>query len=114
MPSLRAQQAQLIRNEAFLDQVAGALLHAATDVLNEAADFPNHAHRIAYANAIFTNPVQRAQFFAPGILTNATIAAEAGTPDSILDGDIDFVVVSLFDKYADQFALLFGAPVQLA
>jgi hypothetical protein len=118
MASLRAQQAQLLQNTSFLDQIAGSLLFAASQVVNEAAGTPNHANRIVYANAIFLNPQQQARTIVPGVLTNATIAAAAGTPDSITDNDVDFVVASLFDAYANQHAATLAsiapAPLGLA
>ena len=104
MASLRAAQAQLLRNSSFLDQIAGALLFAASQVVNEASATPNHTNRVALANAILGNPAGPAGTFAPGLLTNATIAAAAATPDAITDGDVDFVVAGLFDVYANQFA----------
>jgi hypothetical protein len=108
--STRAQQAQLLRNPVFLDQLAGCLLAAASNVLNEDPATPLHLVRRNYANAIIANPLEQATFLAPGMLTNATVAAEAGnaagesgTP--VTDNDCDFVVASLFEKYAKQFAL---------
>jgi hypothetical protein len=105
----RAQQAQLLRSTVFLDQISGALLAAAANVLNEGPATPNHENRRLWANAIFVNPSQQAVFFAPGTLSNPTVAAsagnaagESGTP--ISDSDIDYVVASLFDKYASQYA----------
>src|SRR3954453_18165830 len=95
----RAQQAQLLRNTVFLDQLAGALLAASANILNEAPATANHANRRAWANAVFLNPSAQAAFFAPGMLSNATIAANAGNApgDSgtpISDNDVDYVVAS--------------------
>jgi hypothetical protein len=109
MPTTRAQQAQLLRSSVFLDQVAGALLAAAANVLNEDAATPNHENRRAWANAIFVNPSEQARFVAPGLLSNPTVAASAGNPagDSgtpLTDSDVDYVVASLYDKYAAQYA----------
>jgi hypothetical protein len=115
MASTRAQQAQLIKNQTFLDQLAGALLAAAVQVINEGAGATNHAHRLLFANAILVNPAAQASFMAPGILTNPTISAEASTPASIPDGDVDFVVAGLFDTYANQYAAqaISGAPLHV-
>jgi len=115
MASTRAQQAQLIKNQTFLDQLAGALLAASVQVTNEGAGAQNHANRLLFANAVLVNPAQQAAFIAPGILTNPTISAEAGTPQSIPDGDVDFVVAGLFDIYANQYAAqqISGAPLQV-
>jgi hypothetical protein len=104
-----ATQAQLIRNPAFQDQVQGALLAAAAQILNEDPTTPNHANRRAWANAIYASPEVQVRAFLPGMLTNATIAASAGNApgDSgtpISDSDVDYVVASLFTVYADQYA----------
>ena len=108
--SSRAQQFRLIKDDTFQARVSGALLAASSQILNEAATAPNHENRLRWANAIFASPEQQTAFFLPGVLTNATIAgaagnvplAASGTP--ISDGDIDYVVASLFDSYANQFA----------
>jgi hypothetical protein len=116
MASLRAAQAQLLRNAVSLDQIAGSLLSAASQIANEAPTTANHANRAALANAILLNPAGRASLFAPGLLTNATIAAAAATPDAISDSDVDFVVASLFDVYANQLAAtnILAPPAQIA
>lgn len=109
MPSTRAQQAQILRNSSVLDQLTGALLAAAQNVANEAATTANHANRAAYANAILANPTAQAQFMMPAILSNATLSAAAGNAagpsgTQFVDGDIDFLVASVFDVYANQYA----------
>jgi hypothetical protein len=119
--STRAQQAKILRDPTVLDQLAGVLLNAAFNVVNEATGTPNHANRIIFANLIFTNCQQAALVVAPGLMTNATIAGQAGnaagasgTPFS--DSDVEFVVASLFDVYANQAAAqqVSGAITQIA
>lgn len=107
--STRAQQAQVIKTAATLDQLAGALLAAAVQVVNESAGQPNHANRVLFANLILLNPQSAAVTMAPALMTNATLAGQAGnvpgasgTPFS--DSDVDFVVASLYDVYATQAA----------
>lgn len=120
--STRAQQAQVIRNPAVLDQLAGALLAAAFNVINESAQAPNHAHRVLLANLILSNPQQQALIVAPALMTNPTLAAQAGAASGssgtpFADSDIDYVVSSLYDTYADQAAaqgLTGGAVAQIA
>ena len=116
MASLRAAQAQLLRNSSFLDQIAGSLLFSASQIVNEAPGTANHANRAALANAILLNADAQARVFAPGLLTNATVAAAAAAPDSISDNDVDFVVASLFDVYANQRAVtvIAAPPPQIA
>jgi hypothetical protein len=107
--STRAQQAQIIRNAAVLDQLAGALLAAAVNVSNESETAPNHANRVLWANTIIANPLNAAAYVAPSLMSNPTLAGQAGsaagesgTPFS--DGDIDYVVASLYDTYANRLA----------
>ena len=82
---------------------------AAANVLNEATSTADHANRALYANAVYTNPVAMATFMLPALLTNATLSGEAGaaagasgTP--FADSDVDYVVSSLYNVYADQYA----------
>ena len=118
--STRAQQAELLDNITFQHQVKGALLAAAANVLQESASTANHENRLKWANAIYSDPQAQMLYFIPAMLTNPTIAAEAGaaagasgTPAP--DGDVDYVVASLFDVYANQFAAQqnIGATLQL-
>ena len=108
--SSRAQQSQLLKDPTFQAQVSGALLAASSQILNESVTTANHENRLRWANAIFASPDQQTAFFVPGVLTNPTVAAAAGNtplPDSgtpVSDGDIDYVVASLFDVYANQYA----------
>lgn len=76
--------------------------------MNEAKTTANHGVRIQWANAIFQGPTTQTAFFIPAMLTNPTIAGAAGgvvlpsgTPCA--DGDVDYVVASLFDVYAKQY-----------
>ena len=113
--STRAQQAQLLRDQAFQDQVEGALIHAASQILQEAAGAPNHQNRLVWANAIVSSSGPQMKFFLTGMLTNSTIEASASDPSAITDGDVDYVVASLFDQYANQYAAQqnIGAPLQM-
>lgn len=113
--STRAQQAQLLRNTTFQDQVAGALIYAATQIINESAETANHQDRVKWANAIIADPVGQTKFFLTGMLTNPTIAGAAADPATISDSDVDYVVASLFDTYADQYGAqsIIGAHLQL-
>lgn len=107
--STRLQQTQLIQSEVFIQQLAGSLLAAAAQIINESSNQPNHANRVLYSRSIIASPLEAAQYMAPAILLNATIAAEAGNPvgesgTPIPDSDLDFVVASIFDVYATQYA----------
>jgi hypothetical protein len=105
--STRAQQAKTIRDPNVLDQLAGSLIASAADVLNEPIILLNHPQRLAFANYIFAAPLAAASLVAPALLTNPTLATQAGgaagssgTP--FADADVDYVVGSLFDVYADR------------
>lgn len=107
--STRLQQTQLILSSTFVEQLAGSLLAAAAQIINEAPNAADHTNRLLYARSILAAPIPAAQFMAPGILLNSTVAAEAGNPNGdsgtpISDSDLDFVVASIFNVYADQYA----------
>ena len=111
MAATRLQQYQLLTNSTFAEQVAGSLLAAAFSVVNEAASTTDHANRLAYANSILVsgNPLGQATLMLPMMLTNATIAGEAGNANGasgtpVADSDVDFVVASLFTQFADAYA----------
>jgi hypothetical protein len=121
--STRAQQAQILRSQPVLDQLTGCLLNAASQIVHEDPNTPNHESRIKYANAVLIAPAPAAQFIMPALLTNATLASQAGNApgDSgtpFADSDVDYVVASVFDIYANQFSaqqaiganLQFGTP----
>lgn len=79
-------------NGAFQDRVRYFLVKAAVAVMAEAGNTAGHALRVTYANAVLAGsapitPVSVA------VTTNATVAA-AGF--AATDGDLEFVVNSLF------------------
>lgn len=90
-------QSDLAKNPAFIDRVRSSLVAACIAVTSEVDTTPNHANRIAYANAALLEPERNASVVAFGVATNATIDA-AGL--AATDNDINFVVNSLFDAYA--------------
>jgi hypothetical protein len=112
--STRAQQAQLLKNTTFFAQVQGSLIYTANNVINEGTSADNHENRLKWARAIFSSPDAQTEFFLPGMLTNSTIAAEAADPTTISDGDVDYVVSSLFNTYANQYALQFNLGATLS
>lgn len=104
MASTRAQQAQLLKSVTFFSQVQGSLIFTANNVINEGTSAENHENRLKWARAIFSTPDVQTAVLLPGMLTNSTISAEAGDPTTISDGDVDFVIASLFNIYANQYA----------
>jgi hypothetical protein len=120
MASTRLQQASAIANANVLLQLTGSLLAAAAQVLAEDPATADHAHRLAYANAILLNPSALASIMLPALMTNATLASAAGgavgaSGTQFTDADIDFVVASVFSTYADQYVAqtVIGAPLRL-
>lgn len=80
---------------------------AAINVLNEDAGTPNHAERVSWANQIMQQPAGQAGILLNFVLTNATVSGAAGNPpgDSgtpVSDSDMDYVIASLFDRFALQ------------
>jgi hypothetical protein len=95
-------------------------LNAAAQIVNEASSTADHANRLAFARAVISSPIPIATSMTAAILMNATIAGEAGnvalsgsgTP--VLDSDVDFVVASIFNTFADRFVAStnLGIPLQ--
>lgn len=93
----------IAKQDYFKDRVRFYATKAAIAVMSEAGNVVGHAERVIYAKAILAGSVDIQQL-AYGVVTNSTIAAsaDAGTPPDfeIVDGDIEFVVNSLFNAYA--------------
>jgi hypothetical protein len=120
MASTRAQQAQALKNATVLDQLAGSLLAAASQVLNEDPATADHENRLKFANAIILAPAQAAAAMVPALMTNATLQGQAGDPAGpsgtpFSDSDVDFVVAGVFNTYADQYIeqIVYGASLRL-
>jgi hypothetical protein len=78
-----------------------ARLKAAWDVRNEVGTTPNHANRRAWADSILADAEARADREYLIFLSNPTIRANgAASPD----GDIEFVVNSFLNEYANTLA----------
>jgi len=74
-----------------------AVAKAAYDILNEDAGTANHANRVIWANQTLADAKSKAEQMMWGLVTNATIAA-AG--DAATDNDIQFVVNSYINSFA--------------
>jgi hypothetical protein len=89
----------------FQNRVLYALQVAALAVMAEANSTSGHVQRISYATKILQGNSNVANV-AMGVLTNLTVAGETDTTKTtggdygIPDGDIQFVVNSLFSAYA--------------
>ena len=115
MASTRAQQAQLIENPPFLDQLAGCLIAAAVQgnergsKLSESHESPRICER------------DPGESCAAGVFHGTRRTNEldhqrrGGQPETIPDSDMDFVVAGLLDIYANQYVAQqnSGAPFQV-
>jgi len=72
-------------------RLEGACLKVANDIINEAANTPNHLARMVWAKAIFLAPSRQIDLLINPIVLNPTIYA-AG--EGCTDDDLEYVVVS--------------------
>ena len=83
-------------------QVATACQKAAADIFNEATNATNHANRISWARRVLltgiTGPMAMAENMIWKVLENAVIQA---SPATAVDSDVQFVVNSLIDTFAN-------------
>ncbi len=97
--ALRAAR-ELAARPAFQIRVQVAAVKAAVDVSAEDGGTANHARRTMLANQVLMSPARWGQILAEGVAVNGTILAEAMADQVVPDGDIEFVVASLWDAYA--------------
>ena len=71
---------------------------AAIAVLGENSQTPGHTERVAYAKMVL-NGTASVYEFAVGVVTNSTITSKIDT-DADFDGDLEFVVNSMFNDFA--------------
>jgi hypothetical protein len=81
----------------LLNRTTVAVAKAAYDILNEDPGYTNHANRVIWARQALGDTKSKAEQMMWGVVTNATIAA-AG--DDATDNDIQFVVNSYIDSFA--------------
>lgn len=87
-------------------QIEVAVIHAASDIKNEDPGTPDHANKIAWANwANKNSSVAWAPFAWPVSLNPAIQNSVATDPSgqSVLDGDVQFVVNSNLDAVIADF-----------
>lgn len=107
--STRIQQINLLQSPDFQRQLAGSLLAAALNVLNEDPATERHAERVTWAKAIMQSPNVQGALMLNYVLGNPTLAAAAGGPNTdsgtpISDSDLDYVVSSLYTQFAVQYS----------
>lgn len=97
------------RNETFAARTAMCLTIAAINVANEADTTPNHANRLAFAQRVLKNEINSKLVAAAAIAYNGTLQAEINAAPSqfgasVPDSDLQFVVNSLIDLFANAYA----------
>ena len=92
------QNANYYLDQDFQDKVHYYMVKAAIAVMTEAAIVGEHELRAAYATKVLNNLVSVAAY-ALGVSTNVTIKAKIDAGEDY-DGDLEFVVNSLFTAFA--------------
>ena len=90
----------------FYTRVAFIALKTAQNVAAEATNTVNHANRVKYANRIFRGEESSLLLALHVVSSNGTITntiINDGT-DSVPDGDIEFVLSTIWDARANAFA----------
>lgn len=95
---------RLVHNEEFRSRVQTAAYLVARDILNDAGDTSDRRHLLARQATRLDEPVVDALAWA--CATNPTIAAAEqarldGTGSGAPDGDLQFVVTSVWDKVSE-------------
>jgi hypothetical protein len=92
----------LSKDSGFIDRVAVAAVEAAINITSESRKTPNHLNRAALARKVLMSPRRWGELMAIAVAVNGTINAKHAKSEEIPDGDIQFVVASLWDAYADS------------
>lgn len=95
-------QYTLARDPVFQSRIKMAAVIAAIAVINESPLVQNHNARYSYAVRVLSGSVNFITKLSYLVVTNATIAATAPTGENATDGDIQFVVNSLWDILSAQ------------
>jgi len=96
---------------AFYARVSYLALKVAQMIAAEATDYPNHENRVAYCNRVFQGS-DNAILLAQHVATNPSVAAQLlSGPETPLDGDIEFVLTSIWDARANAFAPTVPIPI---
>jgi hypothetical protein len=91
---------ELSVNAAFIDRVTVAAVEAAINVTSEERTTSNHANRGSLARKVLMSPRRWGELMALAVAVNGTINQKYATGEEIPDGDVSFVVASLWDSYA--------------
>lgn len=90
----------------FYTRVSFIALKAAQNVAAEAGNTENHENRVAYANRIFRGEENALLLTLHVVSANGTISAalENSGGDAVPDGDIEFVLSTIWDARANAFS----------
>lgn len=90
----------------FYTRVAFIALRSAQNVAAEPDDTANHANRVAYANRIFRGEENALLLTLHVVSANGTVSNTLSTqgPDAVPDGDLEFVLSTIWDARANAFA----------
>jgi len=100
-------QAKLLSDQALQSRTTVAILHIATDVMNEATDTPNHDHRVTLANAAMKDPFTYMRAMYNYLIVQPLIVDNGADSSQIPDPDIINTVSAMWDTFANQMA---GSP----
>lgn len=82
----------------FRDRVEFYTVKAAIAATTESTGTALHTERVALARSILLSPGSKVTAFALGVITNSTIMSYA-SHSLVPDGDIEFVVNSIYNSY---------------
>ena len=90
----------------FYTRVAFLALKAAQNVATESESTPNHANRLAYAGRVMSGEDKAILLALHVAAANPVIASALETTgaESVPDGDIEFVMGTIWNARADAFA----------
>ena len=88
----------------FYTRVMFIALRAAQNVAAEAPETANHSNRVAYANRILRGEENAPLLAAHVISANAVIMGNIDADQDPADGDLEFVLSTVWDARANAFA----------
>lgn len=97
----------------FYTRVAFLAVKTAQNIASEKPNHPNHEARVAYANKIFRGEEAAITIAMHVASSNPTVAAtlESSGGDAVPDGDIEFVLATIWDARANAFRETFTTNI---
>jgi hypothetical protein len=100
-----SDQYTLSQDVNFQHRVQESIVAAAIAIANESPAVALHSARIAFGRSVLASPSSWAASMAPSLATDATIAADAGSPPiqaNVTDAHINTAVASQWNSYVNQ------------